>query len=326
MSGVKSINSLMEYLRDNHGININGSSHKQKLRNIGYYHGYKGYRYIESPNNRIPYKDFNEILAINNLDMKLKAIIYPQIMFIETAIKNYVLEVILEKSKSDSFNVIYAKLLTEYKNYAAGTKDHKNALKRRLDLRNTIHSVLTRNYWNNKKVVQHFYDQDKNVPIWAIFETISLGEFGGFMSCLEEKSRLQISQNLKLHQGCDADGKLTQTIIYALKDLRNSVAHNDIIFDTRFKSGKINKSLISCITFSTSIAGITFTSIVDYIILIAYMLKNLEVPKTDINRFISDFENTLEVLRGQIPISIYSSIIDTQAKNKLIVLKQFVKS
>ncbi|MCB2291567.1 Abi family protein [Clostridium sp. CS001] len=325
MSDVKSINSLMSYLRDTHGINIKGSSHKKKLRNIGYYHGYKGYRYIASPVNKIPYRDFNEILAINNFDMKLKSIIYPQIMFIETAIKNYVLEVVLEKSQSDNFNVIYNKLLTEYKNYSAGTRSYKDAFKKRLDLRNTIHHGLTRNYSNNKKVVQHFYDLDKSVPIWAIFETISLGEFGFFMSCLEKSSRIQISKNLKLHQGCDAEGKLTQTIIYALKDLRNSVAHNDIIFDTRFKSGQINSSLITCLNLSTSISGIMFSSIVDYIILIAYMLKNLEVSKSEINRFISDFDNTLEVLRAQIPINIYNSIIDTQTKNKLILLKQFVK-
>lgn len=53
MSKVKSINSLMAYLRDKHGIRIGGSIQKRKLRNIGYYHGYKGYRYIARPHNRI---------------------------------------------------------------------------------------------------------------------------------------------------------------------------------------------------------------------------------------------------------------------------------
>lgn len=41
---------------------------RKELRNIGYYHGYKGYRFIASHNNRILYTDFNEILAINNFD------------------------------------------------------------------------------------------------------------------------------------------------------------------------------------------------------------------------------------------------------------------
>ncbi|AIY79350.1 hypothetical protein U728_350 [Clostridium botulinum 202F] len=37
----KSLDCLMKYLRDFHKININGSSQKQKLRNIGYFHGFK---------------------------------------------------------------------------------------------------------------------------------------------------------------------------------------------------------------------------------------------------------------------------------------------
>lgn len=46
----KSINSLMAYMRDEKKINIYGSLQKRQLRNMGYYHGYKGYRYCGSPN------------------------------------------------------------------------------------------------------------------------------------------------------------------------------------------------------------------------------------------------------------------------------------
>lgn len=38
----KTLNSLMKHLRES-GIAIGGSSQKRKLKNIGYYHGYKGY-------------------------------------------------------------------------------------------------------------------------------------------------------------------------------------------------------------------------------------------------------------------------------------------
>ena len=41
----KSINALMAYMRDVKGINISGSGDKKKLRYMGYFHGYKGYRY-----------------------------------------------------------------------------------------------------------------------------------------------------------------------------------------------------------------------------------------------------------------------------------------
>jgi len=43
---VKTTNALMKYLRDKHKIAIGNSKDKRNLINIGYYHGYKGYRYI----------------------------------------------------------------------------------------------------------------------------------------------------------------------------------------------------------------------------------------------------------------------------------------
>ncbi|GJM70295.1 hypothetical protein HMSSN036_25110 [Paenibacillus macerans] len=49
MSKIKNIDSLMKYLRDRHNIAISGGHQKRRLRNIGYYHGYKGYRFINTP-------------------------------------------------------------------------------------------------------------------------------------------------------------------------------------------------------------------------------------------------------------------------------------
>ena len=61
---VKTTNALMKYLRDNHHINIGNSKDKRNLRNIGYYHGYKGYRYIKHPQNRINIKNFGSCTKV----------------------------------------------------------------------------------------------------------------------------------------------------------------------------------------------------------------------------------------------------------------------
>lgn len=105
-----SIYQLMKYLRNTHHINVK-SSQTQALRNMGYYHGFKGYRFIKNPNNSINYTDFNEIVALNKFDMDLKSLLYPKIMFLETALKNHVLNIILEESNSSSFFLIYEKIL-----------------------------------------------------------------------------------------------------------------------------------------------------------------------------------------------------------------------
>ena len=52
--------------------------------NIGYYHGYKGYRYINTPSNHVPYTKFEELVAVYEFD----------VMLIETAVKNYVLDIL----------------------------------------------------------------------------------------------------------------------------------------------------------------------------------------------------------------------------------------
>lgn len=325
MGDVKSIDSLMKYLRDKKNININGSPQKRKLRNLGYYHGYKGYRFIKNKSNPIVYSDFNEIIAVNKLDMELKALLYPKIMFLETALKNYVLEIVLKESSTSSFNAIYENHLTEYKNYTVGSRNYKKALSKRLKLRDQVYNTLTREYANQKQVVEHFYHNDLQVPIWAIFEVITLGSFGTFLSCMNTPLKRKISLELKLNQSCDTNGILTENMVYLLKDLRNSVAHNSVVFDCRFKSNNINNSLMNCLQHDTHINNITFETIVDYIIIITYLLKNLGCSKTELSTFVNEFEKSINEFRGKVTVSEYNKILYTDTRNKINLLKQYIK-
>ena len=59
-----SIYQLMKYLRKKHNINVK-SNQAQALRNIGYYHGFKGYRFIRKDTNRIAFSSLDEIIALN---------------------------------------------------------------------------------------------------------------------------------------------------------------------------------------------------------------------------------------------------------------------
>lgn len=111
-----SINALMRHLRKPPiSMRVNGSRQKRDLRNIGYYHGYKGYRFIHRSNERIALDDFDQLKRIYDFDMSLKTLIYPQIMFVETALKNRVLEATLEDAKSEVFEVIFTTSMTAYR-------------------------------------------------------------------------------------------------------------------------------------------------------------------------------------------------------------------
>ena len=95
------INQLMKYLRTKHHIAVK-SNQAQDLRNMGYYHGFKGYRFIRIPSQRIQFTSLDEIIALNKFDMHLKALFYPKVMFIENALKSYVIESTLKNAKSEN--------------------------------------------------------------------------------------------------------------------------------------------------------------------------------------------------------------------------------
>ena len=61
-TGYKTTDELMQHLHSK-GITISGDTQKQQLINTGYFHGYKGYRFFNSPNRRLPFVDFYEINA-----------------------------------------------------------------------------------------------------------------------------------------------------------------------------------------------------------------------------------------------------------------------
>ena len=61
-------------LRNVYHINVK-SNQTQALRNIGYYHGFKGYRFIREDTNRVKFTSLDEVIALNKYDMQLKALI-----------------------------------------------------------------------------------------------------------------------------------------------------------------------------------------------------------------------------------------------------------
>ena len=333
----KTINSLMKYLRDKKGIHIEGSSQKKRLMNIGYYHGYKGYRYINKPSKQIPYSDFEELLAIYDFDSQLKSLFYPCVMKIETALKSYVLETMVASTHSDSFNDAYTMLLDNYKMFSTTGKTFKtdkdrekaetkfkHELKKRLDLRNRIYKVQTDAFGNDNKIAGHFLSHDMNIPLWGIFELLSLGEFGHFVSCLNYNCRVSISKELGITPSDDTNAMLPQRLIYSIKDLRNSIAHNDVIFDTRFRTGNIDKQVSNAILNASGVSNVNFTTITDYLVLIIYIMKLLGETKTEMKRVISGYTDIVEKLRTQIPISVFNQIIYTDNNVKIKALKSFV--
>ncbi len=71
---------------------------------------------------------------------------------------------------------------------------------------------------------------------------------------------------MKLPTNLDSDGMNTKFFIFTVKDLRNAIAHNNVIFDTRFKSGKIDQRLVTLLETEVGISNIDFKYMDAYII------------------------------------------------------------
>lgn len=333
----KSIEELMVLLRQEKGIAIAGAQQTQALRMMGYYHGYKGYRYIRTPGNRIPYTRFEELAAVYDFDAQLKALFYPWVMKIETALKNQVLEVLLEAAGSASFPVVYQSLMDDYKRLSPkggpgqspaerrrGEERFKSALKHRLDVRDRIYAVQTKAYQADDPIAAYYLRQDRSLPLWAIFELLSLGEFGHLVSCLNQRCRAEISRRLGIRQGDDTGAVLPQRLIYATKDLRNAIAHNDVIFDTRFRTGRLDRQIVQAIGHDSRVGGLTFQTVTDYLVLLVYQLKHLQAPGAGLAETAGRFEELAETLRGQIPIPVFHQILHTDSGTKLSQLKDYI--
>lgn len=320
----KTTNGLMRHLRDQHGITITGSKNKKDLLNMGYYHGYKGYRFIGQSANKIPYTHFDEVVAVYKFDANLKTIFYPRIMFIETAIKNYTLNTLIGIGPVD-FEYVFSHLLNDYKQENTGNSKYREKMKKRLDLRNKINQAISYNYLEKKAVIQHFFHTNQLIPLWAIFEVINLGEFGFFLQCLNKDTRIAIAKDLKVHTTShNQNGRIIEDIIFLIKELRNAVAHNSVVFDCRFKKMKPPARLKEYLQSETGITNITFDHIADYCIIVIFLLKKLGVSKTELRKIIRQFYGESEKLRNIIPISVHTSIMGSDFRKKMKGLSIYI--
>lgn len=325
--GYKTIDALMRHLRDS-GITINGSMQKRQLINTGYFHGYKGYRFFGNSQTRLPFISYDEVYATIQYDSALKALLYGKMMFIETAVKNITLESILINTGSESIQDMYDKVVSGYKNApASATKEQKKKLQQdKLYLQNSIQSNLANAYKNNNPKIAHFYNNDKysGVPIWALFEIMTMGDLGRLLSCLTYDVRDDISKRLSLDISYDTNRQLVYKYIYALKDLRNAIAHNAVIFDTRFKNIDPTKAMKRCLKLEIGLPYVNFQTIEDYVILMSYYMKLLKAPKTEIKAFIREFEKIINNYKQSVNTNVAALVIHPSLPVKMKLLKNFI--
>lgn len=329
MNKPKSINALMKHLRNN-GIEIKGSLQKRQLINQGYYHGYKSYRFFNNSSNKLPLKNYDEINKTIIYDIKLKTLFYPKIMFIETAIKNITLDILVNEFNSYNINDLYEKGITSYTNSPKDftAKQRKVAHERFLALKSKIDSSIYNEYKKSNPIIIHFYNSSKykDIPIWAIFEILTMGDFGYLVSSLKIDIREKISKKLNLNLSLDTNRENICRYIYLIKDLRNTIAHNGVIYDVRFKKFDLPNCFCLEIKQEFKLPYVNFKDIVDYIVLVVFLLKHLNVSNREIVKFIDEFKNITKEYIKSLDKNITNITINKNWLSRICVLKELTTS
>lgn len=325
--GYKKTDALMRHLRES-GISIQGAKQKRQLINTGYFHGYKGYRFFRNSQRRLPFTSYDEVYATIQYDSDLKSLLYGKMMYIETAVKNIALESILVNSNSESIQDMYDRVVSGYNNAPTGaTPEIKRRLQQnKLNLQYSIQASLANAYKKNNPKIAHFYNNVgyADVPIWALFEIMTLGDFGYLLSCLTYNVRDDISKRLSLNVSCDTNRELIYKYIYTLKDLRNAIAHNAVVFDTRFRNIDPNNAMKQCLRLEIGLPYVNFKTIGDYIILMCYYLKMLKVPKSDIKSFIKEFEKITNKYISSVNPNVARMVIHPDLNGRMNILKNYL--
>lgn len=322
----KTTDGLMRHLRNN-GIAISGSTQKRQLMNTGYFHGYKGYRFFKSSSNRLPFTSYDEVYATIQYDSSLKALFYEKIMYIETAVKNIALESILVNANSESIQDMFDKVVSGYNTApdCLPVDKRKKLQQNKLNLQNNIQSSLAYAYSKDNPKITHFYHKVgySTVPIWALFEIMTMGDLGYLLSCLTYNVRDDISRRLGINVSSDTYRQLIYKYIYTLKDLRNAIAHNDVVFDTRFRKFDPNNAMKQCLKIEIGLPYVNFKTIGDYVILMCYYLKMLKVSKTELKGFVREFEKITENYRLSVNTQVASKVIHPDLVTRMNSLKNY---
>jgi abortive infection bacteriophage resistance protein len=323
----KTTDALLRHLR-NSGIEINGAKQKRQLVNTGYFHGYKGYRFFGNAQRRLPFKSYDEVYATIQYDSNLKALLYGKMMYIETAVKNIALESILVNTNSESIQKMYDKVVSGYHNAPDNaTMEQRGKMQQnKLNLQNSIQSSLAFAYKKNNPKITHFYNNVgySEVPVWALFEIMTMGDLGYLLSCLTYDVRDDISKRLGLNVSCDTNRELIYKYIYTLKDLRNAIAHNAVVFDTRFRNIDPTPAMKQCLKLEIGLPYVNFKTVGDYIILMCYYMKMLQLSKTEIKAFIREFEKITDNYRIAVRPEVAAIVIHSDLSSRMNILKNYI--
>lgn len=253
-------------------------------------------------------------------------------MFIETALKNICLDVIVNNIHSSDLNDFYKHAVESYNNCppSYNESERKKAQEKMMHLQMRIQGIISKAYTNEAPTVTHYYNSPyfNSIPLWAIFEHLTLGDFGVLLDNLTLDLRNKIHLRLKMVSPLDTNRKNICDYVYTLKDLRNVIAHNAVVYDGRFAKNQMkakSQRMREYLRSRYKLQYVKFEDMVDYVILISFFLEVLGETKSSIVAFVKKFEVLTKKYISSIGHAISNITINSNWTYRIDILKANLK-
>lgn len=218
----KTIDEQIELLQ-NRNLHIeNEDIAREILLNNNYYYLINGYKDLFLNKNSKKEKFTNgttleEIYSLYEFDRKIRIIFLEYILLIERKIDTYI---------AYEFSKYYG-----HKNYLIPENFNNSNKNKELILKfiNDINLEISHQYKNANKMIMHYLDMYKYIPLWVLIRILSFGKVSKFYSFMKQKEQNNISRKFNIQS------EALKVYLINLGNVRNICAHDEKLYDVRLK-------------------------------------------------------------------------------------------
>ena len=191
-----------------------------------YYYLINGYKnlFIDETKNIEKYFDntkIEEIYSLYKFDKDIKIIFLKYLLLLESEIDTHI---------AYEFSKVYG-----HKNYLI--LDNFNNTKKVFIIQKFINDIkleIEYQYKNSNKMIKHYLDNYKYIPLWVLVRVLSFGKISKFYSLMKPKEQNEISRkyNVRTNE--------FKVMLHNLTLIRNICAHDEKLYDIKMKNRIFN--------------------------------------------------------------------------------------
>ncbi len=219
----KTIDEQIELLQSRNLHIENKETVKEILLNNNYYYLINGYKdlFLNKNSKTEMFRNettLEEIYSLYEFDRKIRIIFLEYILLIERKIDTYI---------AYEFSKNYG-----HKNYLIPENFNVSNKNKKLIHKfiNDINLEISHQYKNANKMIMHYLDTYKYIPLWVLIRILSFGKVSKFYSFMKQKEQNNISRKFNIQS------ETLKVYLINLGNVRNICAHDEKLYDIRLKN------------------------------------------------------------------------------------------